>query len=483
MSAFRVQPRVSVTAVRSALLVGPLLTATLAHAEEKTIHGTLSGDVSATDNVFSVSGENGGNRESDIYGQIRPGLLFGYATPRSTYEGLLQGEILNYLLRDGEPTFTFRAATRAQWVTGKSSELSLTAGGSTGRLNAIGNRTSPDQTAIGVSLPGAVKILSGEVGQGFGYTFENTMRFSEQLSGQWMQTEDPNSGAETRAGTVALGLGLERSWESNSLGLAAGVGFTRLLQYQPPRDGIMEVGQLEYAFVPQATLTWRHDINQTWSGGITGGAGYVIPVGDDPYQIVEPKKVPTFTPLASGQLSYTDTWGFANLGLGRSLTPNLLIAQNTINDGITATVNVPLAFIDRAYGRPPQWVASGNAGFIRTSLIESRTGAEQGTFYVTRFDLGVSYSPRPNATFAARYALTVQTTGDEGSMQMAIGSFYVNTFTFTFGMRYPDTNPVTGRRDRSVRADRSDVTEDNPIMEDDKLIGGNARPGAGPGAP
>ena len=72
----------------------------------------------------------------------------------------------------------------------------------------------------------------------------------------------------------------------------------------------------------------------------------------------------------------------------------MLIAQNTINDQAQGTVNVPLVWLEDSRARRPRFTASGNASLVRTQLVQATTSEPEGTFYVARLDLGVSYAPK-----------------------------------------------------------------------------------------
>ncbi|MCX5747547.1 MAG: hypothetical protein NT062_34210 [Proteobacteria bacterium] len=470
--------------MRSAWLVGPLLIspalspflAVTAHAEEKTLHATLAGDVAATDNVFAVAGDANVPREADVYAQLRPGLLFGWASPRATYTGAIEGEVLQYARHSDQPSLTFRTAVHAAWVLSPDSDLSVGATGSTGKLNAIANRTTPDMTIVTAAPPGDTSVLQGDGTQTFGTSLARTVRFTQSLLARYVQTTDP-VGAETRAGDVGALLGVDKSLDGDAITIDAGVNYVRLARYAPGTATTPMTGSVERTLGPRVNLGWRHDLSQRWSTGVSGGIAWLIPIGTDDYTGM-PSLGTTVAPVFGANLSYVEQWGYANLAYAHTLQPNLLIAQNTQNDALNATLSVPLVWLEESRGRVPRFVASGNASAARTALIQSETAQPQGTYYVGRIDLGVAYAMRPDMTFALRYALTHQVGQDADPLAMvaALPSFTTNTLTLTFNLRYPATSPVVGKKQKSVRADGSDLTQPAAGSDDELGVGGNVTP-------
>ncbi|MBA3538565.1 MAG: hypothetical protein H0T79_02970 [Deltaproteobacteria bacterium] len=451
--------------------------ASSAYAEDQTFHLTLTTDVSATDNVFGVPSDGPTEKEFDLYAQIRPGLLYNYLTPRSTYEAFAEMEILEYIRHSDQPSVTARGGGRSSFVTGPFSNITFAANGSTGKLAAIGVRSSPDQTEAQITPPGQVDIIQADASHGGSWQAGRTYRFFESLSARWSQAQPINDSATTESSEFGAGLGFEKSFEDNSFGIDVGVAYLRLLNVQFANPDAMTplVGRLDRQLNPRIGMSWRHDITRNWSTGLSGGLVYVIPLWDDPYKDTNPmflQRGRTVSPVVGGQVSYTDVWGYANLSVSRTVSPAVLIAQNTINDGVAVTVGMPLTFMEDSRGRAPRWLGLGSAGVQRTQLINASGGSPEGTFGALRIDLGVTYAVRPGMTLGGRYSIQHQT-GDAEAV-MAVASYTTNTLTFTMTMRYPERTAVRQKRNKrkhSTRADRSDVT---PLEEMSPSDGGDA---------
>jgi hypothetical protein len=158
----------------------------------------------------------------------------------------------------------------------------------------------------------------------------------------------------------------------------------------------------------------------------------VNPVGKIPMDSVRGRG---WFPNGGGQVSYTDLWGRAVLSARRTIAPNLYLAQNTVNDGITAQVAMPLPWLVEP-GQAPKLNALGTIGVDRQQLIDSNTADLEGKFYTFRADVSVAWMPHPNQTYAVRYEFAYQS-GDSAAMVL-IPKFVRNTLYFTFSLRYPD---------------------------------------------
>src|SRR4051794_10000991 len=88
-------------------------------ADAESVNAILSGNLSATDNAFASNGE----KQADIYAQIRPGLLFGYATPRATYSGSTEAEFLDYVINYKQLALNVRASGSASFIVTRETDV------------------------------------------------------------------------------------------------------------------------------------------------------------------------------------------------------------------------------------------------------------------------------------------------------------------------------------------------------------------------
>ncbi len=457
---------------RTALIAGFVVsTPGLVLADAESINGTLSGNASATDNAFSAAS---GNKSPDMFLQIRPGLLFGYETPRAVYTGFTEAEALDYVAHYKEVSVTVRVGARAAFVVTPLTDIAFTLDASTGKLNALQGRSTPDQTTTTLVPAGAGDIYQVAAGESAAHTIAPSLHIGEGLGASFVETF-AGGGALGRSAQASGTTSITKSYEADAFSLQVGVGYVRFLQYNPgnPDTGVPTTGRLDRQFTPNASLSWRHDISRKWSGSLSGGVAAIVPVGTDPYDLTRTyQKV--YAPTIGAQLSYVDTWGFANLAYGHAITPNLLIAQNTISDSGALNVNIPLAFVE-SRGQPPRYAVSGSLGYVHQQLVDTTTSAAQGSFSGEHFDLGVVFNRRPGQVFGLRYAFQHQ--GADAAALIPVPAVTSNTISFTFALRYPARVLVPQPKRQSVRADESDLQSPNDKPpEPDPGMGGNANP-------
>jgi hypothetical protein len=433
--------------------IGCLLAAAPAFADHASYHGTVVGSVATTDNVFAAPRENA---EPDIYMQVRPGMLFAYDSPRAIQELTGEVEFLEYVAHSDKPSVTFRAGWQGFFLPGPRSQVTTTVNASTGQLNAMATRTSPDQTGINVIPPGQIDTRQGDAQEYLTYQVGKDTRISETGFGRFTgtQDQDPMIGVTTDAYEAGGSVAGEHTFNHDTVALDGGISYLWMRRLDPM--GVQMGSRLDKQLNPHGALSWRHDINRQWSFNANGGVVYVNPVGIDPYNPTDKRRSDLF-PTFGATVAYSENWGLATLNLRRSVAPNLFIAENTVDEGATATVAMPLPWLDEVpHARNPKLVGLGTIGVERSELIDSDKGGTLGTFNVAHVDAAVGYSPSPGQTYSVRYEFIYQT-GDS-SATMVIPSYWRNTLFFTFSLRYPDRVAAqVPRRTESFRSDRKDL--------------------------
>jgi hypothetical protein len=435
------------------IAIGWLASAVPAHADHATFHGTVVGSVATTDNVFAQPRDSA---EADAFMQVRPGMLFSYDAPR--FIQVLTGEVefLEYVLHSDKPSVTFRAGWQGFITPTPRSEMNLGVDVSTGQLNAMATRTSPDQTGINVVPPGRIDTRQGNATEYYSYQAGKDTRVSQSGFGRWTATQDANPavGVTTDAYEAGGALAVEHTFNHDTVAVEGGASYIYLKKLDP--NGVQMGSRLDRQVNPRAVITWRHDINRVWSFNADAGGVWVNPIGTDPYNPGDKRRSSPF-PIFGGTLAYTEAWGHLTISARRSVAPNLFIAENTVNESAIASFAMPLPYLDeRPHARNPKLVGLASLGFERTQLIDSEMGDLLGKFYVSHIDAGVGYTPKPGQTYGLRYELMYQTGDSVGAM--IIPSFWRNTIYFTFSLRYPDQMAATvPRRQQSVRSDRKDL--------------------------
>lgn len=422
------------------------------------------GSVATTDNVFA---QPRANAEADIYMQVRPGMLFAYDSPRFIQEFTAEVEFLEYVVHSDKPSVTYRAAWQGFIMPGPRSQMTTSVDVSTGQLNALATRTSPDQAGISVLPPGEIDEQQGNGAEYLSYQAGKDSRISENVFGHWTATQDadPMIAVTTEAYEAGASLAADHSFQHDTLGVEAGGSYLYLKRLDPM--GVQMGSRLDRQVNPRATVTWRHDFDKQWSFAGDGGGVYVNPIGVDPYNPTDKRRAALF-PIFGGTLAYTEQWGRVLLSARHAVTPNLFIAENTVDDNGTLTVAMPLPWLDKyPHRRNPKLIGLGTVGFERTQLIDPSMGDLLGMFYVAHLDAGVGYTPVPGQTYGLRYEFLYQT--GNSTATMLIPSYWRNTIFFTFSLRYPDRVAATvPRRNQSLRSDRNDLapTGAEPVVPD-----------------
>lgn len=451
--------------LRTAAFALATLLATSASADRMSAHATANGEVGITDNVFSANG----GKEADLFFTLRPGFLVAFNRPRFIQELQGEGEMIMYATHGEDPSLGFRGAYRAFVTTGPRSEMLWQLNAGKSLLSAVTNQ--PMQSLVQIQPDINVTAETGDGSEYWSWIATRELRLSETLFGRFSRTNDnlpdvpdpfgmaPPVPARTLTTSYEAGttVALERTFRSDAISLEPGASVLRLERdvgaAVTPPSGMGS--RLDRQINVRGRVQWRHDFNRTMSGSLDGGAVYVIPYGSDPNR---PGAANTrgIYPVIGGNLNYIEFWGSASLGVRRDVTPNLLLAQNTVTDGVTLAAAVPIPN-GGSRRRQPKWSVLGSLGGQRTQLVDPSTGELASDFRAARLDLGLNYVPQPGITYTARYELQYQS-GDKSGMTSAEG-FYRNTIFFSFAVRYPVETAVTvpTRRANSSRADRSDT--------------------------
>ena len=477
------EARVTTSDVRHYLTIaGVLASLTLpARADRTTASVTANGDVSATDNVFATPRDV---RESDVSFALRPGILFGYDGPRASHEAGLEGEVLEFARHSQKPSVSVHGTLRTRIQTTKFTSFIAQLDASNGVLTALSSRSTPDLTGPQVTPIGRIDTQNAAGSMGFSWDTGHELTLTESVFARIGRSDDnaddtPGVAAPTIITSTESGgsVSLERSLgRSNAISLETGVSVLRLERDAPPTA--MLGPRLDHQLNPHLRAQWRHDYNRSWSSTADVGAVLVHPYGTDPDN-PDAKHQDGIFPVFGAAAAYTEIWGRAQIAARREVSPNLLVAQNTVNDLATVNMALPLPWLDDSRRREPKLIALGSFGVSRTQLIDSETSATTSSFYVGRVDFGVGYSPRPGFTYGVRYELQYQT-GDARA-EMVIPGFWRQTLSFTFQVRYPDraNGELARRQTNSVRADGKDLVPIgiDPINAD--VLKDDETPGAG----
>lgn len=435
----------------SHIAVWCVITAGSAYADNTEVHATAAGSVATTDNVNGSATDPQGS----IFTDVRPGLLMNYNSPRAIMELIPEVDLFYYFGRQ-KPNVTFRAEWKGFFLPGPRSELSLDALASRGQLNSLTASTPSNENPLQVQPAGVTNTANLTASENGSYTATEFTRLFERSFARRTTTEDtnPDIAVKTKSFEVGGGVGFDHRLRYDSFTFEAGASYVFLRKDDPL---MKQMGsRLDKQVNPRVVGIWSHDFSREWSTSLNAGLVYVNPIFSEAVNGASVRRAEPF-PVFGAIAAYTDVWGRAQLDARREVTPNLFIAQNTINDAVNVTFAMPLTFLDKDQRRRnPRVVGIGSAGVARTQLIDPTSSDLNGQFWLERVDASVAWEPRTGQTFGMRAELTNQNGDTVG--EMTVPSFHRFTFYFTFALRWPeDVGVRVPRRANSVRADQKDL--------------------------
>lgn len=426
-----------------------------ARADHWSLHGLVAGDLALTDNEFAVPSSD--NPQPDVYLDIRPGVILQSEGARFIDQLIAQAELIEYARHADEPTWNGYGTWKGILLPGPRTDMTFEVDGSTGQVNSLSARTPADQATIQVTQSGPAAMRSADGLEYLGYQATRETRLTQSAFGAWTATDDnAQMPTLTSSTTAGVGIGVERLFHHDTVSLNVAATYLHLEEIAPPTNvtGSHLLNQLN----PQATLSWIHDFSRKWSGSATTGVVFVNELTPDPYALQTPVAGATGYVVASALVGYTDVWGHASASIGRSVSPNLFIAENTLTDSAVLQAAVPLYWLDpRPSAHDPKLALLGSLGILRTQIINADDSSKTlGEFDVGLIDVGLTWAQSPGRTFGVRYELMFQ--HGNAVAAMIEPSFYKDTLFFTFNIRYPDdVMPKMPKTGQSNRSDRSDV--------------------------
>jgi hypothetical protein len=409
-----------------------LLAASPAHADDYDLHLVVNGTAAATDNVFSAPDEGMASRDADIIYTLTPGLVASYGTPRTTHELSFNVALNGYVDHSeawGVQVFgDYRAATALSPRT----DLALSAGLSRGTTNALVTQAVPSDGTAAPAQDGEVDQLSVRADQSLTHALSPEMSVRQGFGSSYTIVTDP---ADNEVATLQLGLsgGLDRSFQFSSAGVDFGVAFLDFdrgevmsMSAEPDRRADGRIG-----------ARYRRDLSQRWSAGVDGGLAAVIPIDG------ETRFIPV--PVASASVNYVPEWGTASLSIGRAVSANPFIGQQTVAETAVLSLNLPLPWLNRGrISDQPEWTASAALAAARSRIINTEPAPGEsdltGELVNGLLDVGVSYVPREEMTFALRFQHTRQKTLEaieDADGMVSLPTLSRSTMLFTFTYRYP----------------------------------------------
>ena len=399
---------------------------------------TIRGQIAATDNVFAAPDEPASGRQADVFFQIRPGLLATYESPRTVNEAVADVELTEYARHTDAWGVSFHANIKNFFLISPRTEMTSTADGSYGTLNALTARDPTTTGAIVVLPSGNINFRSGSVGEILAHSLSESFRVTQTAILRYLDSID-SSNAKTSTLEATASLGGDHLWKSNALGLTATASYLSFGQTVVTTFSTIDQVELQLA------VRWRHDVNAQWNVSADGGGAALIPLDAGGKESV--------FPVAGVQLNYFPLWGVASLSLRHGVAPNLFIAENTVNDTATVTGTLPLPWGDP---KTPKWSVQATIGAQRSQLIDTTSGAITSNFDVYSADAALIYAATPAWSAALRYQYILQS-ADSAAVAEALG-FTRSTLLVSVVGRWPEQVGARVPNRASQRVDGSDLT-------------------------
>jgi hypothetical protein len=425
--------------VLTTIVLGIGAHSTTAAADAWSLHILANAQLGWTDNLQSATSETSvPPKEAEVYGQVAPGLLLTWATARSINELSASFESNLYALHDEGSSYLWRGGWRGFFMTSPLSELEGSLKASGGTFNSFTTSSAAANGQVQLIGSAASTYLSLDATEGYSRQLSRPLRLTQSALTSVFSTTPDDPMAETTTGfRVGGGLGLDRAWHYNGVGARASASY----------DGL---GGGKTQLTLSGSLLWRRDISRRWASVVDVGAVTLVSLaGSD----VGPRLEPTI----GAQIGYYPTWGAAGLSVRRTVTPNLIIAANTISDTAVLNATLPLTFLPLDVNHTPRYVFSASGGYAFSSVVDSDTGETTSGFQAGLATAEVAYAIKPRVNIALRYQYEHQVAG-EGSTLTNVRDYDRNTVLLTFFGRWPDRVAGEVPIRQSLRVDRSDVT-------------------------
>jgi hypothetical protein len=437
-----------------------------ARADDSSLHILGLAQLGATDNL--TSGEHNPTdpmapvAEWDTYLGIRPGVLATYGTPSAIHELTYTLDATLYARHGQYSSLFHRASWRGFFLIGPRSEVITSLEGSFGDGNLFPT-VSASSAQIGAQRSGNVETLGGAATEDYSYQLDRDLRFTQGFTERYDRTSTEGAGV-SRASETGLRLGLDKSFRYDAMSLLVGASYLSL--ERPDLGTMIAKDQIVNA---RGTLMYRRDVSRFWTAIGEGGAVAVLPAGGNgKAQVV---------PVGGASLAYFPAWGTATLSVRRDVTPNLLIARNTLTDSGVVSCWLPLPWLQKDPTNP-ELSFEGTLGYARTRLIDTDMGTVVQGFGDFVGDAAVNWNFRKNAGLSFRYQLVVQSSDTAMTSAQPVFPFVRNTVLVQFFGRWPEKLAVEVPVRNTLRVDRSNV---NPVGEEVPGANGAGATGGGSG--
>jgi hypothetical protein len=411
------------------------LGAGMASADDYQLHFVATGSAAATDNVFSAPDGSMSPRDADLNYTLSPGVVASYGTARTTHELSLNTSLNGYADHREAWGLQLFGDYRAAIALTPLTDLALSAGLARGTTNAISQNQSASSGTAAPTQSGQIDQASVRADEALSYSLDPDTRISQTAGTSYsLVTDAANNDVGTFQATI--GGGGDRGFQRSVAGVEASATYlsfdrpaTMTASAEPDRRADARLG-----------VRWRRDVSQRWSVGADAGVVAVLPI-DCKTPTSGARKCYAVVPIVSASASYVPQWGTATLTLGRAVTANPFIAQQTVAEAGALSVNLPLPWLN--FDRPsddPQWIASGALAVAHSSVVNAENNSLNGSIVNGLFDLALSYVPREEMTLSLRVQHTRQKTLQAATTMdgaMNLQDLSRSTVLFTFAYRYP----------------------------------------------
>ena len=326
-----------------------------------------------------------GDTEYRMFTEIRPGISMQTGSPRLAWRaGYIFAGTLS-LVGDSLSAYSNAASGEMAAVLTPRTNLTMAANIAQGGTSFLLTQQAPDAGRPDFRAPGNPNQISGTVAESLSSEVAKHFTLQQTLSASANMPQD--SFAE-RNSAVSAGLGLERGFERDAIGVDVHGNVSWLRPLRTEQDPYK-------SYTSSVSAHWSHDFSLSWSGSVTGGVEQVFTdTGSRPL---------AFLPAGAASLRYAprEDLGFG-VDFSHGTATNLQVGSISLTDRVGLHGNIA---IDSRDGR----ALAFSAGFLHNEpLGEIASAVAAGTGNAVQVDAGFVTRLAKNIMGTVRYSLAYQ---------------------------------------------------------------------------
>jgi hypothetical protein len=407
-----------------------------------------------TDNVLSVPPRDPNvpgsvGPQSDAFFQLRPGLIFTLAAPRTVQRLNCDFVADLYATHPNANSYSLRLEWLGYHQTSKVTELFVGASLTLGRTNTFNLGTDSANTPLSLTPAGGVTFLTAAVNESFAWDVTPQLRFLQTFRWSTYAPLDPKLTPLTFE--VDMHLILERVFRRDALAVDLRNDHAHFHEVRDPTDPTRLISPTRDVLINSLVARWRHDYGHWWNTEIDAGVVEASLIASPTAVLVHP--------VALAAVRYLGDRGLAELSYQHNVLPNLIVGGTLLVDQVLLRGAVPFdrkrqvtlsSSVAYQYGRNIDF-QSVNFPSTRAVFIADVTSATHAILV----DVTITYMPRREIALFARYQLYDQI--GQTNLASNLPSYVRNVIMIGVAGSYPgDPTAIVPSRP-PLRVDRTDA--------------------------